>query len=65
MENLTLFNLAVSALHTHASLMQEVYGKVPHLDLIAEARNLVDMGVPKDQVDIALFRVGTLHNITV
>jgi|TARA_R110002074_G_scaffold399501_1_gene592820 hypothetical protein len=45
--------------------MQEVYGKVPHLELVAEARNLVDMGIPKDQVDKALFRVENIHNISV
>jgi hypothetical protein len=60
-----LTNLAISALHLHATLMQEVYGKVPHLELVAEARNLVDMGIPKDQVDKALFRVENIHNISV
>jgi hypothetical protein len=63
MKNLT--NLAISALHIHATLMQEVYGKVPHLELVAAARNLVDKGIPKDQVDKALFRVENIHNISV
>jgi hypothetical protein len=62
-KNLT--NLAISALHIHATLMQELYGDVRHLELVAEARNLVDMGIPKDQVDKALFRVENIHNISV
>jgi hypothetical protein len=61
----SLTNLSILALHTHATLMEEVYGKIPHLELVAEARNLVDMGIPKDQVDKALFRVENIHNISV
>tara|TARA_R110002167_G_scaffold30988_2_gene102228 strand:- start:596 stop:733 length:138 start_codon:yes stop_codon:yes gene_type:complete len=45
--------------------MEEVYGKIPHLELVAEARNLVDMGIPKDVVDKALFHVENMHNIAV
>ena len=63
MKNLT--NLAISVLHSHATLMEEVYGKVGHQELKAEARNLVDMGVPEDVVGKALFRVENLHDITV
>ena len=63
MKNLT--NLAISVLHSHATLMEELYGKVGHQELKAEARNLVDMGIPKDQVDKALFRVEYLHDIMV
>jgi|TARA_B110000211_G_scaffold223909_1_gene274363 hypothetical protein len=61
----TLTNLSILALHTHATLMEEVYGKIPHLELVAEARNLVDMGIPKDVVDKALFHVENMHNIAV
>jgi len=35
------------------------------MELAAEARNLVDMGVPEDVVAKALFRVENLHDITV
>ena len=45
--------------------MLEVYGKIPHMQLAAEARNLVDMGVPEDVVAKALFRVENIHNISV
>lgn len=62
MKNLT--NLAISVLHSHATLMLEVYGKIPHMELAAEARNLVDMGVPEDVVAKALFTVENLHDIT-
>ena len=61
----TLTDLSILALHTHATLMQELYGDVRHLELVAEARNLVDMGIPKDVVDKALFHVENMHNIAV
>ena len=63
MKNLT--NLSIAILHTHATLMQELYGKIKHQELKAEARNLKDMGIPKDQVDKALFHVENMHNIAV
>jgi len=63
MQNLT--NSAILALHNHATLMQEVYGKITHSQLKSEARNLIDMGIPTDQVDYALFRVENIHNISI
>jgi len=63
MTNLT--NSCITVLHSHVILMQEVYGKVSHQELLSEARNLKDMGIPTEQVDAALFRVETLHNIAV
>ena len=60
-----LTNSAINVLHYHAILMQVLCGKVTHQELKDEAKKLEDMGVPKEQVDLALFRVETIHNITV
>jgi len=57
--------LAISALHSYATLMQEINGKITHLELKSEAKNLIDMGVPADQVDQALFRIENIHNISI
>jgi hypothetical protein len=54
------------ALYSHATLMKEVYGKITHSQLKSEARNLIDMGIPADQVDKALLRVEKdIHNISI
>ncbi len=61
MNNLTYS--CINVFHSHVILMQEVSGKVTHQELKAEAKKLKDMGIPKEQVDAALFRVETIHNI--
>ena len=62
---LNLTHSCITILDSHANLLQEAYGKVPHQELKAEARKLEDIGIPKEQVDAALFRVETIHNIAV
>ncbi len=61
LKNLT--NACINVLHSHAILIQEICGKVSHQELKAEAAKLKELGVSKEQVDAALFRVETLHNI--
>jgi hypothetical protein len=60
-----LTNSAIYVLHNHAVLMQLLCGEVKHQELEAEAAKLKELGVSKEQVDAALFRVETLHNIAV
>ena len=61
MTNLTYS--CINVLNSHAILLQSVCGKVTHQELKAEAKKLKDMGILKEQVDAALFRVETIHNI--
>lgn len=62
MKNLT--NQAISVLLCRASLIKEANGKVTHAEMVAEAQKLVDMGVRKEHVDLALFKVENLNNVS-
>ncbi len=57
-------NLAVTALHAHATLLIELNGTVTHKQLRKEADKLNGLGADRVDVNNALFQVSNLVNVT-
>lgn len=56
-------NLAIAHLNSIAGIAVELNGVVSHALLRNAAEKLVTKGLPRDIVEIALFRVENLYNV--
>jgi hypothetical protein len=57
-------NLAITALHAHATLLIEMHGTVTYKQLRKETEKLEKLGVDHQDVYNALFQVCNLVNVT-